>query len=86
MSPAEALGHVRGYAGANRVRFSGHARQRMSARGATVAHVLHALSNAAACVASEQAGRWKATGPDLDGDSLTAVVIIEDSVIVVTVF
>jgi hypothetical protein len=85
MTPPEALVAVRGYATANRVRFSGHARQRAALRGATVGHVLHALRNAAVCERGE-GNRWKATGPDLDGDDLTAVVVIEDGLVVVTVF
>jgi hypothetical protein len=54
-------------------------------RGASVGHVLHALRNAAVCERGE-GDRWKTTGPDLDGDDLTAVVVIEDGLVVVTVF
>jgi hypothetical protein len=80
----EALRHVRSYAAANRVRFTRHARERMGERGASVEHVMRALQNATSCSPSGE--RWKVTGPDLDGDALTAVVIIEDEVIVITVF
>jgi hypothetical protein len=31
-------------------------------------------------------GRWKVEGPDLDGDDLTVVVVIEAEVVVITVF
>ncbi len=85
----EALALVRGYASANRVTFSGHARQRAALRaggGSAVAHVLHALKNAAECRPATEADRWRATGPDLDGDELTAIVVIEDGLIIVTVF
>jgi len=43
-----------------------------------------ALKLATACVPSE--GKWKVSGPDLNGDALTAVVALEAGVIVVTVF
>jgi hypothetical protein len=83
----EALRDVRGFASANRVRFTRHARERAAQRaGGTVGelHVLHALKNATACVSSET--KWKVSGPDLDGDELEAVVVIESGVIVVTLF
>jgi len=67
------------------VSFTRHARERMAARGAIAKDVLAALSGAGACEAAD-GGRWKVTGPDLDGDDLTAVVAIEDDVVVVTVF
>jgi hypothetical protein len=45
----------------------------------------HALTNAR--TASQQANdRWRVEGPDLDGDELTAVIVIEDDLIVVTVY
>jgi hypothetical protein len=31
-------------------------------------------------------GTWKVTGPDLDGDALDLVLVIEDGLLVVTVF
>jgi hypothetical protein len=30
--------------------------------------------------------KWKVTGPDFDGDALTAVVVIQADVLVITVF
>lgn len=84
MTSDEALRHVRSYAAANRVRFSRHARERMGERGASAEHVMHALQSATTCSSSGE--RWKVTGPDLDGDALTVVVVLEDEVIVVTVF
>jgi Domain of unknown function (DUF4258) len=79
-----ALRDVRGYAAANRIFYSPHARERVQERCGSVEHVRHALTNATQCAAN--GARWKATGPDLDGDELTVVVVIEDGVIVVTVF
>jgi hypothetical protein len=46
--------------------------------------VVHALKHATACAPSD--AKWKVSGPDLDGDELTAVVVLEVGVIVVTVF
>jgi hypothetical protein len=31
-------------------------------------------------------GRWRVEGEDLDGDELTVVVVIEDGVVVVTLY
>jgi hypothetical protein len=80
----KALADVRGYAAAGQISYTNHARDRMHERGASAPHVRAALANAGACVAS--ADKWKVTGPDLDGDDLTCVVVIEAGVIVVTVF
>ncbi|MBI2895514.1 MAG: DUF4258 domain-containing protein [Deltaproteobacteria bacterium] len=85
MIATEALGEVRRQAGLGRVQFSGHARDRMRERGATKNDVVSALANGTSCKAAE-GGKWKVTGPDIDGDDLTAVVAIEDDVVVVTVF
>lgn len=86
MTPAEALRRIRGYARAGRVEFSRHAYERMGERGATAADVIHACSNATRCKASDQPERWKATGPDLDGDDLTVVVVLDAGVLVITIF
>jgi Domain of unknown function (DUF4258) len=86
MTPAEALRQVRGYATAGRVRFTSHAYQRMSERGARRQDVIEACVKGERCSKGSEPGRWKVTGPDLDGDDLTAVVVIEDGVLVVTMF
>jgi hypothetical protein len=44
-----------------------------------------ALMHAKDCHA-ESEDRWLVEGDDMDGDSLKAVVVLEDGVIVVTVF
>lgn len=44
-----------------------------------------ALVSAASCK-DQRDGKWKVTGPDLDGDALDVVVVIEAGVLVVTVF
>lgn len=85
MTSAEALKEVRGYAAAGRYFVSGHALERMRARSVQEADLRHALTKATRC-ASAPPDRWKVTGPDLDGDDLTVVVVIDDGVLVVTVF
>jgi hypothetical protein len=48
--------------------------------------VIKACANATACKRATEPGRWKVTGPDLDGDDLTVVVVFDGSLMVVTVF
>ena len=79
------LKDVRGYAAAGRIVVTRHASQRMAQRGAGEADVRNALTYAVTSLATPD-GRWKVTGPDMDGDALTLVVTIEGGVIVVTVF
>jgi hypothetical protein len=86
MTPAEALRDIRGYASAGRVRFSRHAYERMSERGATQRDVIHACVHATKCTRTPKQDRWKVTGADLDGDALSVVVAIEDGLIVITLF
>jgi hypothetical protein len=57
----------------------------MGQRGARREDALHALAQAAACTEAES-GRWRVTGNDLDGDELTAIVVLENGVLVVTLF
>lgn len=85
VSPAEALDAIHGYAAANRIEVSGHARKRMRQRGVSHNDLRHALANATGC-RTQPEGRWRVEGADLDGDLLSAVVVIEDGVVVVTVF
>ncbi|MBI4704199.1 MAG: DUF4258 domain-containing protein [Deltaproteobacteria bacterium] len=80
-----ALANIRGLACAWCIRYGRHAIERMDERGATRQDVQAALAGATECRAQPQ-GRWKITGADRDGDELTVVVVIEDGVVVVTVF
>lgn len=82
---AEALARIRGYAGANRIEYSSHARQRMRERGASREDVRSALVTARDC-SSQPDERWTVVGEDTLGDELTVVVVIEDGVVVVTLF
>jgi hypothetical protein len=57
----------------------------MGERGVRAADLRNALVNARSC--APQAGeRWKVEGSDLDGDDLTVVVVIDDGLLVVTLF
>jgi hypothetical protein len=60
----------------------------MNKRGADRDDVRNALCGAKSCrPSSDGPGRWVvAGGLDLSGDALTAVVVIESGVLVVTVF
>lgn len=58
----------------------------MRQRGATFADVRHALEQAHGCRAAEEAGRWRIESMDLDDDELTLIVVLEDDVVVVTLF
>jgi hypothetical protein len=79
------LEQIRGLARANRVIFTSHALQEMREAHATERDVVEALAGATRCRPSER-GRWRVEGQDLDGDDLTIVVVIEDGLVVVTVF
>lgn len=84
MSDDDVLRDIKGYAAANRIQFTRHARERMAERNAQVADVRSALMTAAGC-ARQSAEKWKVTaGADLDGEALEVVVVIEDGVLVVT--
>jgi len=80
-----ALQDVKGYAAAGRVYVPGHARERMAQRGVDDEDVFHALTMATSC-AAQPSDRWLVEGPDIDGDPLTVVVVLEAGVVVVTVF
>lgn len=81
---AEALATIKGLAGANKIRFTAHALQRSSQRGGSFAHVRCALMGASSCQAADAA--WRVEGKDLDGDDLTMVIVIEDAVVIITLF
>lgn len=85
LTPAQALADIRGYAGANRVELTGHVRLRMAERGAKRADVLHALRTARMCTAQANE-TWLVRSADLEGDSMTLVVAIEDGLVVVTLW
>jgi hypothetical protein len=82
---AQALGDVRGYALANRIEYAPHARLRMRERHVSREDVRSALVTAMSCQA-EPDERWKVPGVDTFGDDLAVIVVIEDGVVVVTLF
>ncbi len=57
----------------------------MRQRGVQPRDVRHALSTAQACRRQDN-DRWRVDSIDLSGDELTVVVVIEEGVLVVTVF
>jgi len=81
----QALADVRGYALAGRIEVLDHARRRMRERGVRFEDLRQALITASICAPAD-AGNWKVTGLDRDGDEVTAVVALEDGDVVVTVF
>ncbi|MBI3202608.1 MAG: DUF4258 domain-containing protein [Myxococcales bacterium] len=85
MAAAEALRTIRGLARAARYVISEHAAKRMNQRNVRPVDIRCALAGATACAALPD-DRWKTTGPDLDGDALSCVVVIEGDVVVITVF
>jgi len=84
-TPAEALTAIVSYALGDRIEMGGHARKRMRERGVSYEDLRYALTKATHC-ALQSNDRWRVLGADLDGDALEVIVVIEDGVIVVTVF
>ncbi len=87
MTPAEALIAIQGYAGAGRVRFRPHARQRLRERGAEPLDVRRSLLTATSATWQTDRDNWRVEGGiDCLGDPLTVIVEIEDGVVVVTLY
>jgi hypothetical protein len=85
VTPAEALAEIRGYARSGRVEFTHHALVRARQRRVRVDEVVEALAYAQAC-RFEEGEKWRASCLDADGDPLEVVVVIEDGLLVVTMF
>jgi len=88
MDSEEALRRIRGLGKANRFRLTAHAYQEAAACGATRAHIRCALANAKSVRPSGEgrASDWAVLGPDLDGDDLELALIIEDGLLIITVY
>jgi len=88
MDSAEALRVIRGLAKVNRVRFTAHAAREAVECGATRDDVRRALANAKSVRASGRgrASDWTVLGPDAEGDDLEVAVILEDGILVITVY
>jgi hypothetical protein len=85
LNAAAAKVEIAKLATANRLRLDEHAQDRADERGASYRDVRCALMGATSCVIQPN-GRYCLVGRDLDGDELTTVCIIEQSVVVVTLF
>ena len=88
MDSAEALRVIRGLARANRIRLTAHAAREAVECGATRDDIRCVLSNANQVRASGRgrASDWTAVGPDENGDDLEVALILEDGVLVITVY
>ncbi len=86
MTDAEALAAIHRLAAAGRFFLVPHARQRAAQRGITATDIRHALETALSASWQPDRATWKVESADLDGEALTLAVVIEASVIVVTVF
>ena len=82
---ATILDTIRGLALANRIIMTGHAELRMRQRNVFPGDVRSALVRSKSARAQKD-GSWRVDGPDMDGDDLTVVVVIEDGLVVVTLF
>lgn len=77
---------VRSLASANRWEVDQyHGQPRMRQRGVSFADVEHALLNATQCRVQDN-GRWKLVSCDLDDDELTLIALVDDGVLVITLF
>lgn len=86
MTEQEMLEMVRSYTRANRWEVDQfHGQLRMRQRGVSFSDVEHALLNANKCQVQEN-GRWKLQSWDLDGDDLTLIAVVDDGVLVITLF
>ena len=88
MDPEGALRAIRGFAKANRIRLTAHADREAAECGATRGDIRRALVNAKGIRASGlgRASDWTVAGPDLDGDDLELALIIEDGLLIITVY
>lgn len=81
MNNAEALAKIQDAASARPARVDmslQHAIQRRKGRNIQRQDVLYCLTTANNCAPDTIPGRWKVCGEDLDGDSLTLIVTIEE--------
>ena len=88
MDSREALRVVRGLARANRIRFTAHAARESVECGATRADVRYALANVRRVRPSGRgrASDWTVSGPDEVGDELEVAIILDDGILVITVY
>lgn len=64
-----------------------HARDRMEERNIRRGDLLNALSGATTATFQPDKGRWKSSGgTDRDGDPLDMAIVMENGIVVITVF
>ncbi len=85
---ANELKTIQQMASMDRIRLSYHARvERMPERGAQYADIKSGLISATSAVWQPEHQSWKCDGgEDTDGDKITVCVVIEDNLVVVTLF
>jgi hypothetical protein len=76
--------HLAGASG--RYIYGDHALDQMNHRNVSRGDVRSALGNAAAATFQPDNGRWKISGKDRLGDSLSLAVVFENGIVVITVF
>lgn len=81
---------LRGYASANRVITTAHARKQMRVRRVKYADLRHALIVMRTCKRSYEQdgswqGKWEVASCDEEGVPLTLIVVADDGVVVITV-
>jgi len=88
MDSAEALRVIRGLARANRIWLTAHAKREAAECGATHEDIRCALVNARSVRASGRgrASDWTVVGQDSVGDDLEIALIIEDGLLIITVY
>ena len=88
MDSGEALRVIRGLARANRFRLTAHAEREAAECGAWPEVIRCALVHAKSIRASGpgRASDWTVTGTDLDGDDLEIALIIQDGLLIITVY
>jgi hypothetical protein len=90
MSPAEqnALKDCQGYAAAGRMRLSWHVEsESMPDRGATIDDVKEAIRTSTNCKWQPDKNTWRLEGGmDLDDETMTVIAVLDDGVLVVTIF
>ncbi len=85
VTSAEALADIRGYARAGRVELTEHVVVRARQRRVRIGEIVTALAHAHDC-RHEEGEKWRALCRDRDGDLLEMIVVIEDGLLVVTLF
>lgn len=84
---SDALDRIKELAAKGFIRYTFHARQRMDERDATEEDVRQALRTATDATHQADRDNYRVSGgADLDGDSMSVVVVIEADVVVVTLF